>query len=1023
MISRRVIVPFLKGAIISQMDFFPLHVYTGYSFLRSGLSLAQYVALCKKRGQTYCAISDYCSMTGFPELSKMCAKAGMTPIFGMDLPAEGFLFTVLCVDEESYLEMMASLHKQSENLLTIADIRSLEHCKIILDLSSAPLMEAYSSGKEAYARILRELRLPSLILGIPYLPGRLAYRDYIREFLQEYSYDAIAFPHVRYARREDAISLSIVEAIANDTSLLEKKLNGDQWFLDEATVSSYYSEQETHGLSLLAAQLHFTFEKKRGSLPHYPNDLGLDSPTLLERNAREGLARLIPSFGKEYEQRLEMELSVINKMGYADYFLIVADYVHYAKTHGISVGPGRGSGAGSLVSYAIGIVTVDPIQYGLLFERFLNIDRLSMPDIDVDFADTRRDEVAVYLQQKYGFDRVAHIVTMQTLGAKGSLRDIGRVYGYEERHINQLCEALGNGADSLRASYKNNPTFRSLVDSDPYFLEIVSLAAKIEGLPRQAGLHAAGIVLSEKPLDEIVPVLVHPGVGLVAQYEMTHLEDQGVLKMDILGLRNLTLVDHCIDLIAQNQGIHLDYASLPYEDPEGIKLIAQGKTMGLFQLESAGMNRAIATVKPTCFTDVVAIIALFRPGPMANIPSFASRKAGKERIRYLSPKMEPILSETYGIIVYQEQIMGIATALAGFTFAQADVFRRAVSKKDAAKLQGLRESFLQGCAKQGVDSFTAEKVFDLIFKFADYGFNKSHAVSYGKLTCQMAYLKAHYPIEFYCSILDGTGSEDPKFAPLTMEAKSSGYHFALPDINKANIRYLPRGKAIMLPLNAIKGIPGNLCLRIVEEREENGPYKDLFDFALRTKRFGLGLTTFVKLIDSGCFDEFGLTRARLRAGAEPALRYATMMAGDDGNSFLLEMDFPKPEIPNVEGNRMDDLLAERECLGFMVSGSPLEGKKEIIEEEGLHSLTYAQSIVGATTVAAIVSKAKAIVAKSGKRMAFLTLYDGDAIVEAVCFDEVYDKNLALLQKGSFVKARLSKQRDRDGFRLLEVSPL
>lgn len=999
------------------MEFLPLHVYTGYSFLRSGIGLPSFVALAKKRGQKYCAVSDFQSMTGFPELTALCAKEGMTPVYAMDVQAENLTFTAIVESEEGYLNLIhIALSANAEACSLSMLSRHKKGLRFVLDLSSPPLLERYPHGEEDFAKELSRINqnFDVLALGLPYLPKKKEYVDFIRKFVSRYPYELLAFPHVRYAKSGDAIALSIVEAIALDARLEQKTLEGDQYYLEEEILSSYYEEKELQATLSFGDDLSFVFAKKRGALPHFPSPTNEPSNVLLKRLAYEGLAQKIPAYSPEYQKRLNYELSVIEKMGYCDYFLIVADYVNYAKTHGISVGPGRGSGAGSLVSFALGIVTPDPLKYGLLFERFLNPERQSMPDIDVDFADIRRDEVVQYLQEKYGKDRVAHIVTMQTLGAKASIRDVGRVFGYEARHIDMLAKAIGNNLLSLRQNYKTNSAFRALVDSDPYYLEIVTLASKIEGLPRQSGLHAAGIVLSEEPLQKVVPVNVGT-VGLVAQYEMNYLEEQGVLKMDLLGLRNLSLVDHCIDLIEKTEGKRLHYASIPYEDPKAIALIAENKTMGIFQMESPGMNRAIGNVKPTTFSDIVAILALFRPGPMENIPTFARRKAGKEAISYPSPLLQPILKETYGVLVYQEQIMQIVTALAGFSYGQADLFRRAISKKDASKLASLKDGFLLGCAKNHVDPRTAEKVYDLIYKFADYGFNKSHAVAYAILACQMAYLKAYFPAPFYCAILDGTSSNDPKFRSLVHEIRRSGYRFRLPGINEAGLIFLPKGNEITFPLTAIKGMQGNLASHIVEERMKEGPYKDFFDFALRNKKHGLNTQTLVRMVDAGCFDSFGYNRPSLRLAAESAIGYAEMFAGESGQEILLGLNFPRPEMPSLSPDPGGDLLFEREALGMMVSGSPLTSKQKEIERLGLKKLAELENNPYEARYAAVVESAKLVVTKKGTRMCFLSLYDEETAVETVLFSETYDRCYPVLKEGALVQVSIYKNHRRDGY--------
>ena len=1009
------------------MEFLPLKICSGYSFLRSGLSLQSIVSLAKKAGQTHCCLSDYFTLSGYPELTALCQSQDMKPVYAMDGTFEGYEFTFVLFNETGYKNLIAMSLAASKGAVDLDFLYA--HAKgllPILDLASAPFKEASHRGADAFEEALRLIfhRLPNLELGMPYLPKEAEYVTFLRGFLASHPYRCVALPSIRYAKREDAIVLSIVEAIANDTQLEEKKLLGDQWFLDHATLELYYTPEELAATTAFLPSIDFTFLQKRGALPRFPCPEGFTSDSYLRKLATEGLEKYAPGHGPEYDQRLDYELSVIAKMGYSDYFLIVSDYVRFAKTHGILVGPGRGSGAGSLVSFALNIVTPDPIKYGLLFERFLNPERQSMPDIDIDFADIRRDEVASYLQGKYGHNRVSHIVTMQTLGARASIRDIGRVYGYEPRHIDTICQAIGTYSNmSLRDNYRYNQAFRQLVDSDTYYLEIVGLAAKIEGLPRQAGLHAAGVVLSDLPLEEVVPVTENQGVGYVAQYEMNYLEDQGCLKMDLLGLRNLTTVERTLDLIAETEGDRLDAETLPYDDPKAIALIAEGKTMGLFQLESQGMGRAIVEVKPTTFTDVAAILALYRPGPKDNIPSFARRKQGKERIVYLCPELEPILKETYGILVYQEQVMQIAISLAGFTYGQADLFRRAISKKDANKLASLEYGFLKGCRDKGIDDATARKVYDLIYRFADYGFNKSHAVAYAILTCQMAYLKAHHPLAFYCSILDDTSVGDPKFAPLVAEIKSESIRFCIPSVNESSYRFIPhRMGSILFPLTAIKGLPGNLAYRIVEERMNNGVFKDVFDFLMRTKSLGLNLQNLIRLIDAGALDCFGISRARLRLLAPTGISYAEMFSVEGGGT-LLGLDFPKPEIPQAETDRASDLLEEKECLGLMISGSPLESKSLTLQARGIHRLSDLPTSVGEIEVAGVVASCKAVRTKKGTKMAFLTLYDEESMVEFALFSETYDKYYPILKEGALVAARVYKNRNREGYCLSSAETL
>ena len=766
--------------------------------------------------------------------------------------------------------------------------------------------------------------------------------------------------------------------------------------------------------------IKFSFIRKRGMIPHFPTPDGMDSEQYLHYLTHHGLEELGFAGNQEYANRLDYELGIIKRMGYCDYFLIVADYVNYARTHDILVGPGRGSGAGSLVSYCLHIFEVDPIKYGLMFERFLNPERQSMPDLDVDFQDDRRNEVVAYIQQKYGYDNVSCIVTMQTLGAKGSLRDTGRIFEYEERAIETLCDSIGSYDGSLRDCYRNIPNFRSIVDSDPYYLEIVAMASKIDGFPRQPGIHGPGIVINNDPLVKTVPIKKGAGF-LIAQYEMTSLEEQGCLKMDILSLRNLTIVKDCLRLVELTGGQKIDPSSIPWEDPHAIKVIASSMTMGLFQLESRGMRRAISLVKPTRFEDIVAIISLYRPGPMDSIDSFAKRKNGQEKIIYLSPLLIPILEGTYGILTYQEQIMEISVVLAGFTRAQADSFRRAISKKNAAKIESLRAQFINGCIGKGVKKEVAEEIYSQIERFANYGFNKCHAVAYAKLACQMAYLKANHRLSFFGAILDyvSTEKDDERFTSILNEMLTLHIHFLPPDINISNPGFFPNGKAIRFPLSAIKSISGQLAYRIVEERELHGPYKDIFDLVSRNKGARLDLTCLIKFIDAGALDGFGYSRGSLRQVAPAAIDYVEMF--DFGpNQLSLDFDFPKPSIRKIEGNHLDDLLAERSTLGLIVSDSIFSGQEELLRSRNVHYLNEITHFKYDFKVAGVVEGCHAITTKKGTKMAYLTLFDREARVEFALFDERYNLYFALLKEGNALIIKGHRNPRRDGYIADEV---
>ena len=999
------------------MSFIPLHVYSGNSMLRSGLSVEKCAALAKKNGYEYAAICDYQTLSGFAEYNALCRKYGVKPLFGLDFEVEGNLLSAFIKNEEGYLNAIAIDYAISKGEFDLAFLKKhAEGLLFVLVSEHSFLHETFlTEANEIPSRLASLCKgLGEVYLGIPYIPEEKPFISFLRSFTEKYPYPKVAFPHILYQKKEDAITLEILRAIASAEQLDHKKADGPNYYLTVEEASAFFNEDEITAIDgIVSLTKDFALIKKRGNLLTFPTKEGYDDKKELRERAYEGLKRKKPDYTQAYIDRLEYELSVIEKMGYSSYFLIVADYVAYALSVGISVGPGRGSGAASLVSYCLDIVTPDPIENDLLFERFLNPERQSMPDIDVDFADNRRDEVAAYLQSKYGHERVAHIITFQTLGAKAALLDIGRVFEYKDEDIRKISKTIRDVmGGTLRENYKKNAKFRALVDSDPYYLEIVSLAAKIEGLPRQSGIHPAGMVLNDAPLLKAIPIHEDPTWGLVASFEMNYLEEQGFLKMDILGLRNLTLIDNCLDIL-HDKGIEEKKARfLPYRDPKAIELIRKGKVMGLFQLESYGMQKAIREVSPTSFEEVVAIIALYRPGPMENIPTFARRKNGREKVTYPCKEVASILSSTYGIIVYQEQIMQILSAMAGFSFGQADVFRRAISKKDASKMVALKDEFIEGAMRKGHSKELAEKVFGLIFRFADYGFNKAHSLSYGVLASQMAYLKAHYPLPFFASILDGTPVNDRKFKALSSEIKQAGYVFLNPDVNASHNSFYPEEKGIRFPLLSIKGINSSFCRELVDERAQNGPYKDIFEFAMRTKRFGLTTNLLVKLIDAGAFDSLNENRESLRLSSDSILSYAEMLSGPSGNAAHLNLNFPKPSLIEIAPNRLNDLLAEKEVLGIALSGSLLYVKEDVIKERKLLTIDAFRE-KGNGEFAAIINGVKTIITKKNTRMAFINCYDDDSEIELTMFSEAYDNSYSSLKEGNLVYIKAEKDRSRE----------
>ena len=991
------------------MSFIPLHVYTGYSFLQSGITIENYLKALKKRGYKGSGISDLDSLSGIPHFYKALQKEKMAPLAGLDLLIDDNLLTFFALNETGYQNLLKLLFIKRTQNLTYEDIgRHKEGLATVLAIGHSQLRFLFSSDRDHIPHFLLPLSNTGehFFLGIEFNePDDDLFVAFIREFARTHGYQTIAFPFVKYIEKQDAIVLEIARAIRDDSELEIKELEGQDYLLNKDEISRLFTAQEISNTEALSKLNAFRFDQKRGHLLRYQNNVQATSDEYLKSKALSGLHTKITNPNEEYINRLNYELDVIAKMGYSDYFLIVADYVAFAHEHGISVGPGRGSAAGSLVSYALSIVSCDPIKHHLLFERFLNPERQSMPDIDIDFSDVRRNEVIAYLRAKYGKDKVANIMTIQTIGAKQALRDIGRVYKIETREIDLISKLIIDPNSSLRENYRKNPAFKKLVDSDKYYLNIVSLAALIEGLPRQSGLHAAGIILNDTPLEEVLPINVDYNGDYITEYEMSYLEEQGFLKMDILGLRNLSIVDECLSLIRQNRAIDLDYREIPFEDKKAIRIIKEGRTMGLFQLESAGMKKAISTLEPEVFEDIVALLALFRPGPMDNIPSYARRKKKKEQIIYPSKALEDILASTYGIIVYQEQITQIVRKMANFSYGQADVFRRAISKKDSAQLSSLESNFIAGAMNNGYPQKEAKSVFDLIYKFADYGFNRSHSLCYAVLACQMAYLKTYYTPEFYAAILgSSSGSNDTKFNETLNEVRKMGIRILNPDINRSGQTFIVQDGALIFPLFAIKGILATLVDAIIKERNNGGPFTDFFDFVARMINYKINQNQIGKLIDAGAFDNFEISRSSLRASINSALRYGSMLYSKDGQ-MVIDLPFAsKPRYAEAFDDPLDNLDREYEALGLMISGSPLTYKSEIIKKYPIIAISDARESQSPTVqIVGVIRTVKIINTRGGTPMAFINIYDNSGDIDVTVFSKTYALSYEILQKKKIVR--------------------
>jgi len=994
------------------MDFAALHIRTGYSFLQSGVTLKKAFAIAIKNKYYGFGLTDVNSLTGYPELQHLVKSSNVKPAFGVDIPYQDDVLSLYVIEEEGYKNLITLSYQASIEPISAEFLRNhSDGLALILDVSHSKLIELQDDEQIRDYLSNYERLFPIFDLGLPFGDSYTELNQKVRDIVKKYPYSLVAFPHMLYEKKEDAIVLEIVNAIKDGTTLSSKKSIGDNYFVSIEEISAFYQEGEITETVNFVNSLKFNFSQKRGKLLKAIIPEGTNSTDYLKDLSFEGLKKKlnlneIPS---NYVERLNYELSVISSMGYSDYFLIVLDYINWARENGIYVGPGRGSGGGSLVAYALDIIHADPIKYDLLFERFLNPQRQSMPDLDVDFSDYRRNELPIYLSRHYGEERVGHIVTMQTLAAKGAIRDIGRVFDIPQRDIDILCKAVIDPKKNLRENYKISKNLKELVDSEPQYLEIVALASKIESLPRQSGVHPAGVVLNDEALINSVPVKNDPELGLVVQYEHDYLEEQGFLKMDLLALRNLSIIETCIKLVKRNHNIDLDYQQIPYDDPKAIETIRKLNVMGLFQLESAGMKNANRKLNPTCFEDIVALISLFRPGPMEEIATYSKRKAGLEKITYLTPQIEPILKNTYGIIVYQEQIMMIAQVMAGFSYGEADLLRRAISKKDSSKLDNLKVKFINGCINKGNTKDIAIKTYELIYKFANYGFNKSHALCYAIIACQMSYLKTYYPNEFYTAILNFSSAVgDSSFVKIIAEMKNIGLKLANPSVNESELGYSIKDNKVLLPLVSIKGVQFDFAKNLFLERNEAGNFENFFDFVIRMKKYGLTQPLLVSIIDSGALDSIDSRRTSLRLAAFDAINYAEMLYGENGNRIQLDFQIPLPVIKEVPEIADQNLTAEKEAIGMMLSSSPLAKYRELSQYKNLKTIADLDDSDGFVTILAMVGNPKVVSTKKGTSMVFVDLYDEDSTKEFIAFQRVYDESFRLFKKDKNVLAVVRK---------------
>lgn len=997
------------------MSFTHLQVKSGYSLMDSTITIEKLVNKAAELEFKAIALTDEEVLYGTIPFYKACVKRGIKPIIGMvirvlDIAEKTERCILLAKSNQGYKELLkisTYIQQNGQKGIEISELKTFtEDLICILPISGSTLINhlEQSSHEVAFSYINQWQQLFSkenFFLGIQehVLVGESNLDQTIQSFQLKYDIPLVAIQDVLYLNEDDWQAYEYLQAIKDDRSY--KRMPTMSEFRDRHLRASHEMEkiwlkkypEALKMTQVIADKCNVTFDFNKRWLPAFPVPSAQDAHHFLEEMCFEKVKEKYPQVEKEVSERLAYELDIIKKMQFSDYFLIVADFIHYAKQKGILVGPGRGSAAGSIVAYVLGITDVDPIHYDLIFERFLNPERVTMPDIDVDFSDHRRDEVIDYVNHKYGKEHVAQIITFGTFGTRSVLRALFKAMQIDEKDADFILREIPrNTHQSITFSVKSSEHLKDYVMQSEKLKLLFKIAAKLEGLPRHISTHAAGVVMSDQSLIEHVPLTSSSHTANLTQYAMNDLESLGLLKMDFLGLRNLTFLEHIMESIQYHTSEQIELSALPQNDKKAFKLLQEGKTNGIFQLESAGMKNVLRQLRPTSFEDIVAVNALYRPGPMETIPSYIKRKHGEEAVTFLHPDLAPILRPTYGVLIYQEQIMQIAYKFAGFSLGKADILRRAVSKKDEKLMAEQREHFINGCLENGYDQEVAKEIFTWIVKFSNYGFNKSHAVAYSKISYQLAYLKAHYPTHFFKTLLSAVVNQNEKINLYSKEAKELGIMILPPTINASYGGYTVEKNAIRMGLLSISGIGHQIVKEITSVRKKR-PFTSLFDFCLRVSLQIINRRIIETLILAGTFDETNPNRASLLASIDQAMDQGELFGGVNHQSSLLPNRFGINEAyAQIEDfSQLKKLADEKNLIGMYVSAHPLKPYRRNLTLEGYITLSQSYGLVNQKNAKAIViiQAIKQIRTKRGDPMAFLTIGDETGDIDAVVFPELY----------------------------------
>lgn len=1050
--------------------FVHLHSHTEYSLFDGISRIGELVSHVKEMGQTALAITDHGVMYGAVYLYKECIKQGIKPIIGCEIyVTRGGRFDKSGNGKEklAHLILLAENNEGYQNLIKIcskawtegyyhrprADHELLEKYHEGLIVTSAcvggEVPQAILNGDMDEARKVIEFYINTfgkdnyfLEIQNHGLPEEAAVRPVLASLAKEYGLGLVATNDFHYTKKEDARSQEIKLCISTGKTLDDPyhfHFANDEFYCksgDEmrAILGNFPGAIENTRVIADRCNVELTFGEHK--LPSFDVPEGETAASYLRKLCEKALPERYAVVTDKERSRMDYELGVIDKMGFSDYFLIVMDFIHYAKSHGIPIGPGRGSAAGSIVSYLLHITEVDPLRFDLLFERFLNPDRVSMPDIDTDLCYRRRGEVIEYLARKYGSDQVAQIITFGTLAARAVIRDVGRVTNMPLREVDRIAKMVPVGPGvTLKKTMEGSREFRDLYDSDTTVHRLIDHCLDLEGISRNSGTHAAGVVICSKPVEEYVPIQLTQDGFIQTQYEKDQVEQLGLLKMDLLGLRNLTVIHDALEMIRENRGIDLDINKIPSEDEETCKMLCDGDTIGVFQSESSGFTSLLMQLHPERFEDLIPMVALYRPGPLGSgmAEDFIKRKHGKIPVEYPHPSLEPILKETYGVILYQEQVMQIASVMGGFSLGQADMLRRAMGHKEPEILQQNRETFVDGAVANGVDDRTANYVFDLMVHFAGYGFNKSHSVCYGWIAWQTAYLKAHYRPEFMAAMMTCYNGDRDKVSRYISDTRRAGVVIAAPDVNLSEAYFSVKGDKILFGLDGIQNVGEGAVRSIIEARKQGGLFKSLSDFVERADNRGLNSRACESLIRCGALDSLGANRSQLLAALPEALGDAQSIRNERASGQLNLFggeETPEtivyPDLPDMDPK--EKIEWERKLLGFYVSGHPLDSYKEQLKAcTPLYHLTaegnqYDGRMV---TIGGTISRIKGTMTKKGQPMGYVTIEDYDGEVETVVFLSVWETVRPILAEDAAVAIRGRVQANERDVRVLaeEIIPL